>query len=478
MEDTISAIATALGEGGIGIVRISGDQAKEILDQIFLPVFRKGSGNGSVGDVFLPEATDWKDNKPIVNRRLTYGNVVDPDNGQTIDEVMAVYMKAPYTYTAEDVVEIQCHGSLVALKNILALTLRKGARLAEKGEFTKRAFLNGRLDLSQASAVIDLIRAKTDKSFEVALLQMQGGLSEKIKDIRSDLMDVLVQIAVNLDYPDEDIEELTYESQESQLSDILTKLDNLLATADTGRMLRDGIAVTIIGKPNVGKSSLMNTFLKESRAIVTEIPGTTRDIIEESMSIRGIPVRLTDTAGIRRTEDKIEQIGIEKSKEAFNRADLVLFMLDASREISEEDREIIEYINGKKTVVLLNKMDLPLRISEEEIKKSIPDARIIKTSMTEDQGLYELENYIEEMVYGGAVSQQERSWITDVRHKELMMKAAQSLCDAVDMTRRREAMDFVEVDIRNAWELLGSVIGETVSDDIIDEVFSRFCLGK
>lgn len=478
MEDTISAIATALGEGGIGIVRISGDQAKEILDQIFLPVFRKRSGNGSVGDVFLPEAIGWTNKKPIVNRRLTYGMIVDPDNGQTIDEVMAVYMKAPYTYTAEDVVEIQCHGSLVALKNILALTLRKGARLAEKGEFTKRAFLNGRLDLSQASAVIDLIRAKTDKSFEVALLQMQGGLSEKIKDIRSDLMDVLVQIAVNLDYPDEDIEELTYESQESQLSDILTKLDNLLATADTGRMLRDGIAVTIIGKPNVGKSSLMNTFLKESRAIVTEIPGTTRDIIEESMSIRGIPVRLTDTAGIRRTEDKIEQIGIEKSKEAFNRADLVLFMLDASREISEEDREIIEYINGKKTVVLLNKMDLPLRISEEEIKKSIPDARIIKTSMTEDQGLYELENYIEEMVYGGAVSQQERSWITDVRHKELMIKAAQSLRDAVDMTRRREAMDFVEVDIRNAWELLGSVIGETVSDDIIDEVFSRFCLGK
>lgn len=499
MEDTISAIATASGEGGIGIVRISGDQAKSILEKIFMPVSKFHSQNKDE-DLFLnniinnneefsisnkrykkmvlPEAEGETIGLPIVNRRLNYGFIIDPDTEQVIDEVMAVYMNAPHTYTVEDIVEIQCHGSIVALKNILELTLRMGARLAEKGEFTKRAFLNGRLDLSQAGAVIDLIKAKTDKSFQVAFSQMKGGLSNKVDEIRIDLMDVLVQIAVNLDYPDEDIEELTYEKMEQQLHMIEDKIKKLIASSDTGRMLRDGFAVAIIGKPNVGKSSLMNAFLKESRAIVTEIPGTTRDVIEESMSIRGIPVKLIDTAGIRETEDKIEKIGIEKSKEAFNKADLVLFMMDSSRELSVEDREIADYIDAKKTVVLLNKSDLEAGFGENDIQRLIPDVKMIRTSMMDEAGLSELEDHIEFMVYGGSVQKQESDWVTDVRHKDMLIQAEKSIKDAIDMTKQRQAMDFVEVDIRNSWELLGSIIGETVSEDIIEEVFSRFCLGK
>lgn len=474
MEDTIAAIATAFGEGGIGIVRVSGEKAKEILDQVFLPVCK----NKKILDQNGSEATVGTIGKPIVNRRLTYGNVIDPSTNNIIDEVMAVYMKAPYTYTMEDVVEIHCHGSSVSLQKTLALVLRMGARLAEKGEFTKRAFLNGRLDLSQAEAVIDLIKAKTDKSFQLALSQMEGGLSKKIIELREELMDLLVQIAVNLDYPDEDIEELTYEKQEKCLLLMKDKLDKLIESADTGRMIREGIAVTIIGRPNVGKSSLMNAFLKESRAIVTEIPGTTRDIIEEAMSIRGIPIKLTDTAGIHETNDKIEQMGIEKSKESFHQADLIIFMLDANRDLSEEDIEIAKYIGDKKTIVLLNKIDLDLLMKKNKIETILPNAVIISTSMVNETGLDELETEIEKMVYGGNLVQEQSMMITNVRHKELLIQARQSICDAIEMTKKLEAMDFIEVDIRQSWKFLGEMIGETVSEDIVNEVFSRFCLGK
>ncbi|WP_324825650.1 tRNA uridine-5-carboxymethylaminomethyl(34) synthesis GTPase MnmE [Sinanaerobacter sp. ZZT-01] len=461
MEDTIAAIATAFGEGGIGIIRMSGEKSKDILNQIFIPISKKNS-----------------EQHQIVNRRLTYGIVIDPQTNQTIDEVMAVFMKAPYTYTMEDIAEIHCHGSSISLQKTLALVLRFGARLAEKGEFTKRAFLNGRLDLSQAEAVIDLIKAKTDKSFQVALSQMEGELSSKIKEIRSDLMDILVQIAVNLDYPDEDIEVLTYKKQEESLLLIGDKIDKLLSLADTGRMLRDGIAVTIIGKPNVGKSSLMNAFLRESRAIVTEIPGTTRDIIEESMSVRGIPIRLTDTAGIHETDDIIEKIGIEKSKQSFNQADLIIFMLDASQPLMKEDLEIANYIGERKTIVLINKTDLEISLCEKEIKRTLPGAVILYTSMKNETGLNELEEEIEKMVYGGDLVQKNSMMVTNVRHKELLLQAKQSINDALKMIKKMEAMDFIEVDIKRAWELLGEMIGETVSEDIINEVFSRFCLGK
>lgn len=456
MEDTISAVATAWGEGGIGIVRISGPAAKDVLEHIFVPVRQR----------------------PIENRKITYGKIIDPQDGSVVDEVLAVYMKGPHTYTTEDVAEINCHGSIVALRKTLALTLQWGARLAEPGEFTKRAFLNGRIDLSQAEAVIDLIRAKTDRSFDVAMGQMEGSISREIKEIRAKLMDVLVNITVNLDYPDEDIEEITYGTLESQLQEIEDDLDRLLSTARTGRLLREGLSVAIIGKPNVGKSSLMNRFLRESRAIVTDIPGTTRDIIEESMSLRGIPVKLIDTAGIRSTEDIIEKIGIEKSREALNQADLVIFVLDGSREISREDREIAEGIRNKKTLILVNKADLTQVVTEEQIKQWMPESRVILTSMESGEGLKEVEDLIYDMVFEGQVTQENRLLITNVRHADLMKQAKEEMQMALSMCRRGEALDFLEINVRQCFEALGEIIGETVSDTIIEEVFARFCLGK
>ncbi len=456
MEDTISAVATAWGEGGIGIVRISGPKAKNVLERIFVPMRQR----------------------PIENRKMTYGKIIDPQDGSVVDEVLAVYMKGPHTYTTEDVAEINCHGSIVALRKTLALTLQWGARMAEPGEFTKRAFLNGRIDLSQAEAVIDLIRAKTDRSFDVAMGQMEGSISREIKEIRAKLMDVLVNITVNLDYPDEDIEEITYGTLESQLQAIEDDVDKLLSTARTGRLLREGLSVAIIGKPNVGKSSLMNRFLRESRAIVTDIPGTTRDIIEESMSLRGIPVKLIDTAGIRSTEDIIEKIGIEKSREALNQADLVIFVLDGSREISREDREIADGVRNKKTLILINKADLTQIVTESQIKQWMPESRVILTSMESGEGVKEVEDLIYDMVFEGQVTQENRLLITNVRHADLMKQAKEEIQMALSMCRRGEALDFLEVNVRQCFEALGEIIGETVSGTIIEEVFARFCLGK
>lgn len=459
MEDTIAAIATAYGEGGIGIIRISGPEAKSILDKLFIP-------------------KNLESTEHIANRRLYYGNVVDKAKNQRIDEVLAVFMNGPRTYTAEDVAEIYCHGSIISLRKILDLALQHGARLAEKGEFTKRAFLNGRLDLTQAEAVIDVIRAKTEKGFHVAVDQMEGALSEKIRSLRSIIMDLLVDVTVNLDYPDEDIEELTYDALEKSLMLINDNIDRLLATADTGRIIREGLHVAIIGKPNVGKSSLMNALLKESRAIVTEIPGTTRDTIEEVLTIQDIPVRLVDTAGIRETEDVIEKIGIEKSKESFNKADLVIFMIDGSRPLSEEDFRIINHIDDNKTIVMINKTDLGQTVSDQEIKSLLPGAATIKAAIREDKGIEELEQKILSLVYGGKVKQEESLLITNVRHYNLLRNAKEASKDALDMARNREALDFIEVDIKRCWELLGEIIGDSVTEDIIDQVFERFCLGK
>lgn len=457
MEDTIAAVATAYGEGGIGIIRISGEKSLDILNDIF---------------EFGGE-TD-----KIISRRMTYGKIVDKENNSIIDEVLAVYMKGPKTYTAEDVVEINCHGSTVSLRKTLALVLRKGARMAEPGEFTKRAFLNGRLDLSQAEAVIDIIKAKTDKSFDVAISQLEGGLSLKIMEIRQKLLDLLVDITVNIDYPDEDIEEMTYDKLEENIMLIGDMIEKLLSTASTGRMIREGIRVAIVGKPNVGKSSLMNGLLREARAIVTEIPGTTRDTIEEAVSIRNIPVYLVDTAGIRDTSDKVERLGIEKSKEAFNNADFVIFIIDGSRELSKEDIEIAQHLEGRKSLVLINKNDLPRAFDNDAVMNLIPDAQIIETSLLNEEGIGDVEDFIERLVYGGEISQKGSMMVNNVRHIELLEKSRDSLRDALNMTVAKEALDFIEVDVKNAYERLGEIIGETVSDDIIDEVFARFCLGK
>lgn len=457
MEDTIAAVATAYGEGGIGIIRISGEEALPILQEIF-------EFHG--------------DTDTFTSRRMTYGKIIDKEKNQIIDEVLAVYMKGPKTYTAEDVVEINCHGSMVSLRKTLALVLRKGARLAEPGEFTKRAFLNGRLDLSQAEAVIDMIRAKTDKSFDVAVSQLEGRLSLKVEEIRQKLLDLLVDITVNIDYPDEDIEEMTYEKLEESIVETQDMIEKLLATSTTGRMIREGIKIAIVGKPNVGKSSLMNGLLKETRAIVTDIPGTTRDTIEEVLSIRNIPVYLVDTAGIRETSDKVEKMGIEKSKEAFNQADFILFLLDGSRPLEEEDLQIMELLKERKSLVLINKRDLGEAISIEEIAAELPASQVIEASLLKGQGITEIEDAVEDLVYGGEIVQKESMMVNNVRHIELLQQAVKSLNDALHMSEMREALDFIEVDVKNAYERLGEIIGETVSDDIINEVFARFCLGK
>lgn len=455
MNDTIAAIATAAGEGGIGIVRISGPEALETA----LRVFRcKGSR--------------------LDDRRMTYGHVVEPGGDRIIDEALTVYMKGPASYTGDDVVEINCHGSMVSLRRTLQAVLRSGARMAEPGEFTKTAFLNGRMDLSQAEAVIDVIKARTDKSFDVAMSQLEGGLSLEINRIRNSIMDLLVEIAVNIDYPDEDIEQIVAEGIINKISTINDMIEKLLSGADTGRIVREGLSMVIVGKPNVGKSSLMNALLRETRAIVTEIPGTTRDTIEEALSIRGIPVYLTDTAGIRETDDIVEKIGIEKTKDAFNKADTIILILDASSPLTEEDEMIIEHIGDRKCFLLLNKQDRGSCLDRDELKRLLPEATVIETVLTSGEGISELEDKIEEQVYSGRISRSDDVLVNNVRHIELLHKAEDSLKAARKILESGEAMDFAEIDIREAYEVLGEITGDTVSEDIIDEVFARFCLGK
>ena len=450
MEDTIAAIATAYGEGGIGIIRISGEDSRDILRKIF-------TGK-------------------IESRRLSYGKIVDEN--EHIDEVLAVYMKGPKTYTGEDVVEINCHGSMVALRKTLALVLSKGARMAEPGEFTKKAFLNGRLDLSQAEAVIDVIKAKSDRSFDVAISQLEGSLSKRIEKIRQALLDLLVEVTVNIDYPDEDIEIMTYDKARDCLCNIRNMIGELLATSGSGRMIREGIRIAIVGKPNVGKSSLMNCLLRESRAIVTEIPGTTRDTIEEAVSIRNLPVYLIDTAGIRDTDDTVEKIGIEKTKEAFNNADYIILVVDGSRPLTSEDEEIISYVRGRRALVLLNKRDLGAEVTVDVISEKLPDCDIIETALSKGEGLTEIEDNIESLVYGGQISQGESLMVNNVRHIDLLKHADSAAGDALSLLEIMEPLDIVEIDIRNAYDFLGEIVGDTVSDEIINEVFARFCLGK
>nr|WP_315021224.1 tRNA uridine-5-carboxymethylaminomethyl(34) synthesis GTPase MnmE [uncultured Aminipila sp.] len=478
MEDTIAAVATAYGEGGIGIIRISGEEALLILNKVFQPIKKHIEKQNDEKGNYKPDSTGMTIGEPIVNRRLTYGHIIDYHTNQVIDEVLAVYMKAPYTYTTEDVVEINCHGSIVSLRKVLELVLKSGARMAEPGEFTKRAFLNGRLDLTQAEAVIDLIKAKSDKSFDVALGQLEGTLSKDIKQIRDLLMDELVGLTVNLDYPDEDIEEITYEKLLNNLLQINDMIQKLISSADTGRIIKEGFKVAIVGKPNVGKSSLMNALLKETRAIVTDIPGTTRDTIVEDITIKNIPVKLIDTAGIHDTEDTVEKIGIEKSKESFNEADLVLLILDGSQPVSAEDENIIKTVGNRRALVLINKIDLGMVIDEEVLHEKMPRAIFIKTAVKDGRGIDNIEQEIENLVYNGEVKQSGNTFITNVRHSNLLVSAKSALDDAVNMVRLGEALEFIEIDVKRTFEFLGEIVGETVSDSIIDEVFSRFCLGK
>lgn len=454
MNDTISAISTAYGEGGIGIVRMSGSRSYEILSDIFDNIDK------------------------VENRKLTYGHIRDPRDGRTVDEVLVAYMKAPHTYTGEDVVEINCHGSMVALRKILDVTLKEGASLAEKGEFTKRAFLNGKIDLSQAEAVIDLIKASSSSGYDVALSQLDGSFGKNISEIRQKLVDILVDITVNIDYPDEDIEEILYENLRKNIFKIKEDIDYLISTSDTGRILKDGIKIAIIGKPNVGKSSLMNRLLMENRAIVTDIPGTTRDVIQENMMIRNIPVILIDTAGIRETDDKIEKIGIEKSKETFNDADLILFLLNSGDVITDEDYSIMNRVVNKNVLVLLNKSDMDRKIETDRIKEILGDKTFLDTSMETGQGVEELKDIIEKMVYKGNLKQDNSLIVTNVRHLNLLRDASAFLEDSLKSVDSNQPLEFIEIDVKNTYDDLGAILGEEVGDDILNEVFSRFCLGK
>ena len=470
LKRTIAAISTAYGESGIGIVRMSGPDAKEIASRIFVPY--KGS-NASQNQKQSPaEAFTF------VPRQLHYGHIVDPKTGETVDEVLCVFMKAPHTYTGEDLAEIQCHGSTASMRRILSICLENGAEMAERGEFTKLAFLNGRIDLAQAEAVIDVIKAKTDRGLETAVSQMQGKLSEKVKAVRQQLLDLLVLLTVNMDYPDEDIEVATYGKIEESLESIRSGISALLENADEGKILREGLSVAIVGKPNVGKSSLMNLFLGEHRSIVTDIPGTTRDTIEEQISLRGIPLRLTDTAGIRETSDVVEAIGVDRSKDAFNKADLILLLLDSSRPLSEEDISLMEAAQERPCIAVLNKTDLAPCVSEKDIKEYLKTAQIISTSLLNDEGTEQLKDAMEALITGGKVRREEDILVSNTRHIQLLKNALGEVREALSMTRAGEAMDFLEVNANAAFQYLGEITGDTASGEIIDEVFARFCLGK
>ena len=457
IDDTIAAIATAPGEGGIGIIRISGEKSLQVAQSIF-------------------KSKSGKMIKDYNARTLIYGTVVD--NEKVIDEVLVAYMKGPNSYTAEDVIEINCHGGFISVKKILELILSKGVRLAEAGEFTKRAFLNGRIDLSQAEAIIDVIKSKTDMAHEVAQSQLEGSLAKKIKDLRMNVTEVLAHLEVSIDFAEEDVEEITYQTLEEKALELRNEIKKLYDTAESGKILRDGLKTVIVGKPNVGKSSLLNSILGENRAIVTDIAGTTRDVIEEFVNIKGIPLKIVDTAGIRETEDVVEKIGVEKSRESFSTADLVIMLLDAYRKLSEEDMEILESLKNKKTIVLLNKMDLEPQIELEKIEEFVNSEDIIKISALKHQGIEELQDKIEAMVYHGSVKNSSNLMITNSRHKDALFKAYESINDAISAIEQRMPYDFIEVDFKNIWDYLGYINGDTVREDLLDTIFANFCIGK
>ena len=457
IDDTIAAIATAPGEGGIGIIRISGEKSLQVAESIFKSV---------TGKLI----------KDYNTRTLIYGTVVDGE--KVIDEALVAYMKGPKSYTGEDVIEINCHGGFISVKKILELILSKDVRLADAGEFTKRAFLNGRIDLSQAEAIIDVIKAKTDKAHEVAQSQLEGSLSKKIRELRFKVTEVLAHLEVSIDFAEEDVEEITYKTLRENAEDIKREIKKLYDTSESGKILRDGLKTVIIGKPNVGKSSLLNSILGENRAIVTDIAGTTRDVIEEFVNIKGIPLKIVDTAGIRETEDIVEKIGVEKSKESYNTADLVIMVLDSSRPLSQEDREILETLENKKTIVLLNKTDLPQQIDIDELSKYVDCSSIIKISTLQHKGIEELQDKIEAMVYKGSVKNSSNLMITNSRHKDALLKAYESINDAISAIDQNMPYDFIEVDFKNIWDYLGYINGDTVKEDLLDTIFANFCIGK
>lgn len=454
--DTICAISTAIGESAIGIVRISGKETANILQELF-------HHSNKASEQLLP----W---------RFYYGHIVT--GGRELDEVLVVLFRGPKSYTREDMAEIHCHGGNVALRRVLKAVIDMGCRPAEPGEFTKRAFLNGRLDLSQAESIMDMIQAKTELAFDTAMLQLSGNLSMVINGIRAELLKMVTHLAVNIDYPEEDIIEITYEEIAPQVASIRDQIEALIRDADRGRIIREGLKVALIGRPNVGKSSLMNALLQEDRAIVTEIPGTTRDVIEEYLNVRGIPVRLMDTAGIRDTEDIVEKIGVERTRARYQEADLILTVLDISEPLTEDDRELLGQVSDKPAIIILNKSDLEHKFSEDSIREMLPKAKIIRTSTVNEIGLSTLEEAIEEAVNTNSVNPSSYSFITNVRHLSILEEGLSLLDDVMKAIRERQPYDLIEMDLRGLFDTLGRITGDTLSEDLIESVFSQFCLGK
>lgn len=481
-EDTIVAISTPLGENGIGIVRLSGKEALPVIKKIFRPKSK---------NIYREE---------IPTHTLHYGHIssnsVDPvdgvdenlygANGTVVDEVLVSVMRAPKTYTREDVVEINCHGGIVPLTKVLELCLKNGARLARPGEFTQRAYLNGRIDLTQAEAVCDLIRAKTELASKIALQQLQGNLSQKIKFWREELVNLLAHLEVSLDYSEEDINFLSLEEIEERIKKISSAIEELLQTADTGKILREGVKTVIVGKPNVGKSSLLNILLREERAIVTPLPGTTRDIIEETVNLRGVPLVIMDTAGIREhSQDLVEKIGIERSKKTIEESELILFVLDLAQPLNAEDIYIAQLIHKfnpqAKVIIAGNKIDLPSVVTDEEILRlQINNSQLplVKICATSGEGIDELEKKIYQSFLNAEITQTDSIIVSNLRHKESLIQAKEALIKALEAVKKKLSFEFIVLDLREGLNSLGEITGQTITEEILERIFSQFCVGK
>lgn len=455
--DTITAISTPVGEGAISIVRLSGNDAIVIADRLF-------SG---------------KNLTQVDSHTIHYGKIIDPATNIAADEVMVTVMRSPKTFTCEDVIEINCHGGMIAASRILEMVLLAGARLAEPGEFTKRAFLNGRIDLSQAEAVMDVIQSKTDKAMNVALHQLDGRLSKLISTLRQALIETIAHVEVNIDYPEyDDVEEMSHELMEEKTAYVLEEINKLIEVAKQGKILREGIQTAIIGRPNVGKSSLMNTLVQEERAIVTDVPGTTRDIIEEYVNVRGIPLKLVDTAGIRETTDIVEKIGVDRSRQSLQEADLIFFMLNYNEALTEEDYIIFDMIRDLNYIVIVNKTDLQPAIDMEEVRSFVNEQQIITTSLKKDVGIDDLEIALSHLFLSSDQIDSETAYVSNVRHIHLLKQSKEALQEAREALSLSMPLDMVQIDVRRTWEFLGEIIGDTASDSLIDQLFSQFCLGK
>lgn len=456
-DDTIAAISTPPGEGGIGIVRLSGHSAIEIVKNIF----RTGKNR--------------KKPSYLKSHNLYYGYIIDPSADNNIDEVILSIMKAPRSYTKEDVVEINSHSGIIVMKRILDVVLAYGARIAEPGEFTRRAFLNGRIDLAQAEAVMDIIRAKTDASLKFACNQLEGKLSSKIKNIYDRLADCLAHIEADIDYPEDDISPVNFKSITENIEQIITEIKQLLNTVDYGKIFRDGIKIAIVGRPNTGKSSLLNAILRENRAIVTEIPGTTRDSIEEYINLGGFPIQLIDTAGIRKTEDQIEKLGVRRSYETISRADLILYLLDTSDNFNSCDLKTLADIPSEKIILVLNKIDLPRKL---KLPQNISCIKTVEISLLTYEGSEIIEKTILEILSSGKVSCEDGIIISNMRHKKSIMDSYNSLLELKTALEKGFSSDILAIDLKNALNSLGEILGYKVTEDILNRIFENFCVGK